>query len=336
MVRIYPENSRLKGALLFSFLVVFLSITSVNAQPAQEWLYHKSVDGVEPDGNEQQLLWLMNNARTNPTAHGVFLTQTTDQGMLDFFQDNSVDVEAYKDFFATVNATYPVAFDRRLYSAALDAEQDYVTLGALPAQLALFQYFDDYGFFENGGYVFDTRRGVSSAGYAHAQQILVNSLHVNTYNNNYAENFTSVGIAYVNEVAGEFAPNTWVRAFSGADTTKDDHYNVFLVGTVWEDLDNDGMYDDGEGIEGVSVTPDKGTYYAVTGASGGYALPLTETGALSVTFSGTGLGDDVVKSATVTTQSVLLDASPADEDTGGGSSNGTTCIMPSLSSLLLD
>ncbi len=42
------------------------------------------------------------------------------------------------------------------------------------------------------------------------------------------------------------------------------HYNQFIVGTVWKDLDWDGMYDTNEGLGGVTVTPDAGTYYAIT------------------------------------------------------------------------
>ena len=53
------------------------------------------------------------------------------------------------------------------------------------------------------------------------------------------------------------------------------HYNQFIVGTVWNDIDWDGMYDPNEGIGGVTVTPDSGTYYAITSNSGGYAIPVT-------------------------------------------------------------
>ncbi len=32
----------------------------------REWTFHKSTDGAHPDGNEQQMVWLMNRARSNP------------------------------------------------------------------------------------------------------------------------------------------------------------------------------------------------------------------------------------------------------------------------------
>ena len=40
-------------------------------------------------------------------------------------------------------------------------------------------------------------------------------------------------------------------------------YNRFLVGTVWVDSNGNDQYDPGEGIGGVTVEPDQGTYYAV-------------------------------------------------------------------------
>ena len=62
--------------------------------------------------------------------------------------------------------------------------------------------------------------------------------------------------------------------------------NAFLLGVVYLDNDKDGFYDVGEGLSGVTVMPSSGTYYAVTSSSGGYTIPLTESGLLMVTASG--------------------------------------------------
>ena len=48
----------------------------------------------------------------------------------------------------------------------------------------------------------------------------------------------------------------------------------FLLGVVFDDKNGNGVYDPGEGVPGVRVEPDFGGYYAVTSASGGYAVPL--------------------------------------------------------------
>ena len=91
-----------------------------------------------------------------------------------------------------------------------------------------------------------------------------------------------------------------------ADPNALDHFNRFLVGTVWQDLDANGRYDAGEGFPGVTVTPDLGAYYAVTAAGGGYAIPITSAGTYQVSFSGGGVGPTQLQ-VTVGGDSELLD-----------------------------
>jgi hypothetical protein len=68
---------------------------------------------------------------------------------------------------------------------------------------------------------------------------------------------------------------------------------------------HDGETPRGEGIGGVTVTPNAGTYYAVTSASGGYAIPVTmAAGTYQVTFSGNAVG---TKNLTIGDTNVLLD-----------------------------
>jgi hypothetical protein len=57
----------------------------------------------------------------------------------------------------------------------------------------------------------------------------------------------------------------------------------YVVGVAYEDANGNGAYDAGEGVGGLAVVPSKGSSYAVTSASGGYAIPLPQkTGALQV------------------------------------------------------
>ena len=82
----------------------------------------------------------------------------------------------------------------------------------------------------------------------------------------------------------------------------------FLVGVVYQDRDGDGLYSPGEGLAGVSVMPAQGTYYAVTSASGGFAIPLDATsGALTVTVSQGPLSTPITKTVQLTGQNVKLD-----------------------------
>ena len=57
----------------------------------------------------------------------------------------------------------------------------------------------------------------------------------------------------------------------------------------------------------MTVTPDLGTYFAVTADSGGYAIPVTSQSISTVKFSGTSLGADMDKPVSVGLESVLLD-----------------------------
>lgn len=63
--------------------------------------------------------------------------------------------------------------------------------------------------------------------------------------------------------------------------------HVLVTGVVYRDTDGNGFYSVGEGLAGVTVVPEGGTWKAITSASGGYAVPYTGTsGNLNVVFSG--------------------------------------------------
>lgn len=59
-----------------------------------------------------------------------------------------------------------------------------------------------------------------------------------------------------------------------------------ILGVVYQDADGDGLYDPGEGLGGVVVAPEGGSWHAVTAESGGYAVPVTANTAVRLTFSG--------------------------------------------------
>ena len=99
--------------------------------------------------------------------------------------------------------------------------------------------------------------------------------------------YSNVGYAVVpeNNIATQVGPQVITGNLAYANTGFPDHFNRFIVGTVWEDTNTNGQYDPGEGLAGVTVMPDSGTYYAVTGNSGGYAIPA-DAGTYTVSFSG--------------------------------------------------
>ncbi len=61
---------------------------------------------------------------------------------------------------------------------------------------------------------------------------------------------------------------------------------VFITGVVYQDNNGNGIYGAGEGIGGATVRIGGGSYYAVSSASGGYAIPVpANSGAWTVTAS---------------------------------------------------
>lgn len=67
---------------------------------------------------------------------------------------------------------------------------------------------------------------------------------------------------------------------------------VFVTGVAYRDSNRNGVYDPGEGLGGVRITPDRGNWSAVTSASGGYAIPVaSNSGDYRFTASGGPLRD---------------------------------------------
>ena len=84
---------------------------------------------------------------------------------------------------------------------------------------------------------------------------------------------------------------------------------------MYQDANGNGSYDEGEGLAGVTVTPDGTNYYAVTTATGGFVIPLPASGSgtLTITASGGALGAARVKTVSYTAgTNVKVDFTPAD------------------------
>jgi hypothetical protein len=81
-----------------------------------------------------------------------------------------------------------------------------------------------------------------------------------------------------------------MREQDGKVVTTEDFAGLFpgpkwILGVVYADWDGTGFYSPGTGIQGVTVTLSQGDIYAVTSASGGYAIPVERlTGSVTVTF----------------------------------------------------
>ncbi len=293
---------------------------ALSAQTTAEWVYHKTADGLHPDGNEQQLVWLMNRARANPAAEGLFLTNSGDTGInsgISFFQISPTQI---RNEFAAIPAQPPASFDRRLYDAsrthsldliardAQDHENQFTRITASgfvwnSANVSVFSYsksaLDAHGALNiDWGYPRPPGGDGMQAGRGHRAAIMSNQSTL----------LTNVGFALV----AESNPGTDVGpfVFSGAYCSASNaatHSNRFLVGTVWKDLNGNSRYDAGEGLNQVRVQPDSGPWHAITGLAGGWAIPVSTAATYTLTFSGPPLINPLMRTATVGSSSVLAD-----------------------------
>jgi len=281
-----------------------------------EWTHHKSDDGQHPSAEEQTYLWLMNRARQDPVAEGLFLAGTGDSSIESAIRAFGVETRLMTSEFAGYAPTAPAAFDRRLYLAAkahsgdLIARDDQDHTGQFDRIDAagfawtrvrgnVFSY-SQYALYGHAAFNIDWGAGPGGMqnGRGHRQAIM--SLD---------GDYTNVGIAAVPESDPHTSVGPWVVTgnFATARTGAPDHYNRFLVGTVWRDSNENGRYDAGEGLADVSVRPDHGTFYAVTAAGGGYAIPMTTSGDYQVSFSGGELPTSRTLGVEVGAASALLD-----------------------------
>ncbi len=321
------------------------AMKSVKAAPSAEWIYHKSADNLHPDDNEQQLLWLMNRARSNPTQEGLWLATTGIADIESAISYFSVDLDVLKAEFADIAATPPAAFDVRLYNAAKTHSDDLISRDAQ-------DHNNQFTRVTNAGFTYQTIRGNV---YSYTQNAVQGhaGFNIDWGGDNVTgmqdgrghrqaimsmdSNYSNTGIAVVSETDTntDVGPLVTTGNFAIANESVADHYNRFLVGTVWKDLNDNDMYDPGEGLANITVTPDQGSYYAVTANSGGYAIPVN-AGNIVVTFSGSGLTEDVTRSATLSSQSVLMDLiytesddiiPSSDSDSGSSGGGGGGCFI---------
>jgi hypothetical protein len=340
--------------------------------PAVEWVLHKTADGRHPDENEQQLMWLMNRARSNPTAEGIWLSDIYDRyhiylpdcGQLAEDIDNcyiagavdhwGVDLDLLQNEFAAYAAKPPAAFDVRLYRAA-KSHSEYLISTDSQNHTGQFDRIVDENFFYRrvrgnvfsyslgtifGHAAFNVDWGPDGGNGTGMQSPPGHRLAIMSIDGNY----TNVGYAVIPEFdsATDVGPLVITGNFCEANTAAENHFNRFLVGTVWSDDDGDDFYDPGEGIGGVIVMPDQGAYYAVTSDAGGYAVPIAQSGTYEVSFSGGGRAlNEIVKIVSIVDESVLLDlvadvnsdlsAEDASGSSSGGGGGGGGCFITSSS-----
>ncbi|MEM9159545.1 MAG: hypothetical protein AAGB46_10890, partial [Verrucomicrobiota bacterium] len=211
----------------------------VLSEPTTEWTLHKTEDGAHPDGNEQQMVWLMNRARTDPAQEGLYLSDTGNRRVDSAVSYFGVDIELMKAELAAFAPKPPAAFDRRIYLGSKVHSEDLIARDKQDHNNQ-FSRIGDAGFRLSGGNasVFsfaddpihahaafnidwggDDGTGMQS-GRGHRQGIMAGKL-----------NSTNVGIAMVPETDSKTQVGELVTSivYARASRSAANHYNRFLA-----------------------------------------------------------------------------------------------------------
>ncbi len=290
----------------------------------------------QPTDQAQYILELINQARANPALEGLRLANLDDPDILRAYRWYAIDTNLLIQQFATYQVQPPLGFNAALLQAAIGHGQD-------------MKENDFQGHVSSDGSGLDDRLTASgylwSRGgenvyayaytlmYAHAGMIVdwgVDDLgHRNVILNiDDRADFREIGIAVLEErdPDTDVGPLIVVEDFG---QQLDDMY-AFVTGVVYQDLNGNRFYDVGEGIQGITITPDRGIYYAVSSSSGGYTIPVVpDNQSYQITATGFDNGSEVVKTRIVSEQNVKLDfvvipgVSPDNTSDSSGTGNPT-------------
>ncbi len=293
---------------VFPFVFIIILAFALRANAGQQLYSHG-----DPSPQEQYLLELMDRARAYPAAEGYEIGSLTS------------DPAAKKQLiqvFKTYAAKPPLAFNAALLNTARrhsqymidnNIQSAYETntsdpfytgsddgariYGAVPDLSAAGENLDAGALTLDGAHTsFLVDAGVPDLGHR------TNMMSLNLQGVEQKFNQIGIGVVNVSHPTTQVGPIVVTEDF-GLDT------QVFLTGVVYNDLNQDGFYQPGEGLAGVTITPNSGDYYAVTSSSGGFAIPILPGAntSISVTASGGALGAGVTKTITTTGSNIKLD-----------------------------
>jgi hypothetical protein len=248
----------------------------------------------EPTDNEQWILELVNRSRANPPAEGLRLRATTDPQVLSAYSYFGVDLNLMVSQFNAIPSVPPLSFSSNLIYTArnhsywmfLNNVQAHNEGTLTPDQRLTAAGYNWWTMGENiAAYSESPWYGHASLnvdwGYGTGGMQTPPGHRENIHDASFRE--VGVGIyegSYGTD--GSVGPMLITQDFGARSGGA-----PLVTGVAYYDLNNNGFYDAGEGIGGVTVNVSGSTYYAVTAGAGGYSVP-SANGSRTVTFSGTG------------------------------------------------
>lgn len=253
-------------------------------------------DSGNPTAPEQHVLEMINRARADPAAEGQRLGIDINEGLPSGQSAIPRPPLAMNKTLLAIARAHSADMHARNYFAHNDLE------GNSPFQRMT-----------TAGYAYNTAGENIAASSWHDAAGLEDLLMVDAgiSGRGHRVNLLNTGGSVFREVGLGFfsgaTPNT--RGFS--DFLTQDYgrsaTGPFLLGVVFDDANANGRYDEGEGLGGVTVEPDTGGWYAVTGDAGGYAFPVGTSGSITVTVSGGSFGPAVQRLVALTGENVKTD-----------------------------
>ena len=254
----------------------------------------------DPTDAEQLYLELINEVRADPARTAIALTNTTDPDILAAYQFFSVDLTRFIADTQGFPIAQPLAFEPRLIQAARGHSLWMLTNGIQahnetdPGNPAKVITTSDritavgypwrtlgenvYAFSKSvpfGHAAFEVDWGIGPGGMQDPPGHRLS---------NHETQFREVGIGVVEGNGPNGTGPTSVTIDFAAQQVE----TPLVTGVAYFDLNANNRYDIGEGIGNLRVDVSGTAAYALTSASGGYAVPSGE-GARTLQFSGTGL-----------------------------------------------
>lgn len=239
----------------------------------------------DPTPLEQQALELINRARSNPTQEGVILDSVNTWYSVDARNRKPAFFTNLRPQLAAYPVVPPLAFHPKLIASARAHSQDMVARnyfshvnpeGKDPTARGAAQGYD-VGVGENidgGGASAEADMFQSHFGFMVEYDNIDTSNLYGHRDNILSARYTEAGVG----VAGPRVSGRITQDFGGPART-------YILGVAYNDADSSGSYDAGEGLAGVTVTPDAGNWFAVTSTSGGFAIPIDPVQTVSDTIT---------------------------------------------------
>lgn len=277
-------------------------------------------DSGDPTAAEQYVLELINRARANPTAEGTRL---------------GIDINANLSSGETATPKPPLAMNKILLGTSRAHSTDMYTRKFFahtnPDGKDPFQRMTAAGYaFNSAGENIATSSSATAAALEDTLMIdkgLIPAGHRANLLDTGNSVFREIGVGYFS------GPTPITGSTSGANGFKDfitqdfgtTSTGPFVLGVVYSDTNNNNFYDIGEGLAGVTITPDSGNFSAVTGSAGAYAFPVGTSGVLTLTASGGALASPMTIKVTLTGVNAKVDF----KATSGGGGGVTAPVITS-------